>query len=205
MFPICSALRLARFNTALVSDTPPPAWTGSFFTGVPAPAGALLALMPLMVSFEIEAAWPRHALVVGIVLVVVGGLMVSRLPTFSFKKGRVPRHLVLPALLEPVVAADERIAFCAAVDENGYLPTHNRKFSEPQRPGDAAWNTANCRNRRIFNDRVGLAAGRNREPFLLQTYRRDMGGGQFVLMKDISAPITVNGRPWGGLRLAIRA
>lgn len=99
MFPICSALRLARFNTALVSDTPPPAWTGSFFTGVPAPAGALLALMPLMVSFEIEAAWPRHALVVGVVLVVVGGLMVSRLPTFSFKKGRVPRHLVLPALL----------------------------------------------------------------------------------------------------------
>ena len=99
MFPICSALRLARFNTALVSDTPPPAWTGSFFTGVPAPAGALLALIPLMVSFEIEAAWPRHALVVGAVLVVVGGLMVSRIPTYSFKKGRVPRHLVLPSLL----------------------------------------------------------------------------------------------------------
>ena len=99
MFPICSALRLARFNTALLSDTPPPAWTGSYFTGVPAPAGALLALIPLMVSFEIEAAWPRHPLVVGTVLVVVGGLMVSRLPTFSFKKGRVPRHLVLPLLL----------------------------------------------------------------------------------------------------------
>jgi CDP-diacylglycerol--serine O-phosphatidyltransferase len=99
MFPMCSALRLARFNTALVADTPPPAWTGSYFTGVPAPAGALLALIPLMVSFEIEAAWPSHALVVGTVLVLVGGLMVSRLPTFSFKKGRVPRHLVLPALL----------------------------------------------------------------------------------------------------------
>jgi CDP-diacylglycerol--serine O-phosphatidyltransferase len=99
MFPICSALRLARFNTALLADTPPPAWTGSYFTGVPAPAGALLALIPLMVSFEIEAAWPRHALVVGIVLVAVGALMVSQLPTFSFKKGRIPRHLVLPALL----------------------------------------------------------------------------------------------------------
>jgi CDP-diacylglycerol---serine O-phosphatidyltransferase len=99
MFPICSALRLARFNTALLADTPPPAWTGSFFTGVPAPAGALLALVPLMVSFEIEAAWPRHALLVGTVLVVVGGLMVSTLPTFSFKKGRIPRHLVLPSLL----------------------------------------------------------------------------------------------------------
>jgi CDP-diacylglycerol--serine O-phosphatidyltransferase len=99
MFPMCSALRLARFNTALLSDTPPPAWTGSYFTGVPAPAGALLALIPLMVSFEAETAWPRHPLVVGAVLVVIGGLMVSRLPTFSFKKGRVPRHLVLPALL----------------------------------------------------------------------------------------------------------
>jgi CDP-diacylglycerol--serine O-phosphatidyltransferase len=99
MFPICSALRLARFNTGLLSDTPAPAWTGSYFTGVPAPAGALLALIPLLVSFETESVWPRHPLVVGVVLLFVGGLMVSRLPTFSFKKGRVPRHLVLPALL----------------------------------------------------------------------------------------------------------
>lgn len=99
MFPICSALRLARFNTTLLADEPPPAWTGSYFTGVPAPAGALLALIPLLVSFEAEVAWPRHPLVVGATLVVVGGLMVSRLPTFSFKKGRIPRHLVLPALL----------------------------------------------------------------------------------------------------------
>ena len=99
MFPICSALRLARFNTALLTDTPPPAWTGSYFTGVPAPAGALIALVPLVVSFEAEATWPRHPLVIGVVLICVGGLMVSRLPTFSFKKGRIPRHLVLPGLL----------------------------------------------------------------------------------------------------------
>jgi CDP-diacylglycerol---serine O-phosphatidyltransferase len=99
MFPICSALRLARFNTALLSDVPPPAWTGQYFTGVPAPAGALIALIPLVASFEAEAAWPRHPIVVGVVLVVVGGLMVSRLPTFSFKKGRIPRQWVLPALL----------------------------------------------------------------------------------------------------------
>lgn len=112
---------------------------------------------------------------------------------------------VLPPLQERVAGSDERIAFCAAIDENGYLPTHNKKFSQPQRSGDVTWNTANCRNRRIFNDRVGLAAGRSTAPFLLQTYRRDMGGGQFVLMKDISAPISVNGRHWGGMRLAIRA
>ena len=99
------------------------------------------------------------------------------------------------------VPADTQGVVIAAVDPNGYLPTHNRKFSQAQGP-DPAWNTANCRNRRIFDDRVGLKAGRNTEPFLLQVYRRDMGGGVFRMMKDVSAPIRVRGRHWGGLRLA---
>jgi methyl-accepting chemotaxis protein len=111
---------------------------------------------------------------------------------------------VLPPIQEAALESDPAIAFCACVDENGYLPTHNLKFSQAQRPGDVEWNTANCRNRRIFNDRTGLSAGRNKEPFLVQTYRRDMGGGNFVMMKDISAPIFVNGRHWGGVRLAIK-
>jgi methyl-accepting chemotaxis protein len=66
------------------------------------------------------------------------------------------------------------------------------------------WNNANCRNRRMFKDRTGLGAGRNTKPFLLQTYRRDMGGGRFVLMKDLSVPIVVKGRHWGGLSLGYR-
>ena len=111
----------------------------------------------------------------------------------------------LPALQEPMLKLDERVGFCAAVDVRGYLPTHNLKFSAPQRPGDPVWNAANCRNRRIFNDRTGLAAGSHTKPFLLQTYRRDMGGGAFVMMKDASAPIYVGGRHWGGLRLAYRS
>jgi len=53
-------------------------------------------------------------------------------------------------------------------------------------------------------DRTGLASARNTKPFLLQTYRCDMGGGQFVLLKEAAAPITVNGRHWGGIRLACR-
>ena len=110
---------------------------------------------------------------------------------------------LLPELQEALLEADPCIVFCAAVDTNGYLPTHNKKFS--QTPGsDPVWNNANCRNRRVFDDRVGLAAGRNEEPFLLQTYRRDMGGGNFVLMKDVSAPITVRGRHWGGFRLGYK-
>jgi methyl-accepting chemotaxis protein len=110
---------------------------------------------------------------------------------------------VLPAVQERVLELSPEIVFCAAVDRNGYLPTHNRKFSQPQ-GADPVWNAANCRNRRIFNDRVGLRAGQSTAPFLLQIYRRDMGGGNFVLMKDLSAPIFVSGRHWGGLRLAYR-
>jgi methyl-accepting chemotaxis protein len=110
---------------------------------------------------------------------------------------------VLPQFQEPALEFNPKVTFCAAVDRNGYLPTHNRKYSQPQ-GADPVWNNANCRNRRIFNDRTGLRAGRNTEPFLLQTYRRDMGGGQFVMMKDISAPIIVQGRHWGGLRIGYR-
>jgi len=111
---------------------------------------------------------------------------------------------LLPDLQEQVLESDPHIAFCAAVDRNGFLPTHNRKFSQPPRPGDLEWNTAHCRNRRLFNDRVGLRAGQNSGPPLVQAYRRDMGNGEFVMMKDVSAPIFVHGRHWGGFRIGIR-
>jgi methyl-accepting chemotaxis protein len=110
---------------------------------------------------------------------------------------------LLPAIQEPMLDVDSRVVFCAALDRNGYLPTHNHKYSQPQ-GADPVWNAANCRNRRIFNDRTGLAAGRNTKAFLLQTYRRDMGGGSFTLMKDLSAPIHVGGRHWGGLRIGYK-
>jgi aerotaxis receptor len=109
---------------------------------------------------------------------------------------------VLPAIQEPVLAVDPRIQFCAAVTLAGYLPTHNRKYSEPQRPGDVAWNTAHCRNRRVFTDRSGLAAARSTREFLLQSYSRDMGDGRLIRMKEADAPILVNGRHWGAVRLA---
>ena len=108
---------------------------------------------------------------------------------------------LLQPLFDGALSFDPRIVFCTAVDVNGFLPTHNSKFSQPQGQ-DAVWNAANCRNRRFFKDRVGLAAGKNEKAFLLQTYSRDMGGGRFVPMVDVSAPIYVQGRHWGGLRLA---
>ncbi|HWP20420.1 MAG TPA: methyl-accepting chemotaxis protein [Burkholderiaceae bacterium] len=109
---------------------------------------------------------------------------------------------LFPQVQERMLELSPKVVYCIAVDRNGYVPTHNRRYCQPQRPGDVVWNTANSRYRRIFNDRTGLASARNRKPFLLQTYRRDMGGGRHVLMKEVSAPIVVGGRHWGGLRLA---
>lgn len=106
-----------------------------------------------------------------------------------------------PLIQEKYLALSPKVVFCIATDRNGYVPTHNRKYCQPQR-GDLAWDTANSRYRRIFNDRTGLASGRNEKPFLLQTYRRDMGGGNFIVMKEVASPIRVRGRHWGGVRLA---
>lgn len=111
---------------------------------------------------------------------------------------------LFPPLQEPALKALPNVVFCIAADRNGYISTHNRVYCQAQRAGDVVWNTANSRWRRIFNDRTGLASARNTRPFLLQTYRRDMGGGNFVLLKEASAPITVAGRHWGGVRLAYR-
>ncbi|WP_238446662.1 methyl-accepting chemotaxis protein [Azohydromonas australica] len=107
---------------------------------------------------------------------------------------------LFPQVQERSLALSPRVSYVIAVDRNGYCPMHNKKYALPQR-GDVVWDTANSRYRRIFNDRTGLASARNQRPFLLQTYRRDMGGGQYVLLKEASAPITVGGRHWGGLRI----
>ena len=110
----------------------------------------------------------------------------------------------LPPFQEAFLARDLRMAFCAMIDRNGYLPVHNKIYSHPQRAGDVAWNTANSRNRRIFNDPAGLAAGRNLRAYLIQCYARDMGNGNTIMMREIDVPIRVNGRHWGGFRTAYK-
>jgi CDP-diacylglycerol---serine O-phosphatidyltransferase len=97
-FTVCMALRLARFNTAL-DDPNAPAWKGNFFTGVPAPAGALLILYPLALSFLFGDDFFRSPAVTALFITLIGGLMVSRVPTFSFKKVKVPHSYVLPVML----------------------------------------------------------------------------------------------------------
>jgi methyl-accepting chemotaxis protein len=110
---------------------------------------------------------------------------------------------ILPDIQEPLLASDKRMIFAAAVDRNGYLPVHNKIYSHPQRPGQVIWNIANCRNRRIFDDRAGLSAGRVVRPYLIQNYPRQMGD-RIDMMWEIGAPIRVFGKQWGGFRTAYK-
>lgn len=98
LYCVASASRLARFNTMLDDEAPPP-WARNYFTGVPAPAAAGSVLMPMMLSFEIDSTFFHHPVVVGFFLLMVGFLMVSTMPTFSFKKMRVSPKMVLPLML----------------------------------------------------------------------------------------------------------
>jgi methyl-accepting chemotaxis protein len=110
---------------------------------------------------------------------------------------------ILPPIQDPIQKIDFRVVFCVAWAKGGYLPTHNPNYRLPQGP-DPVWNNANCRNKRLFDDRAVKKVAGNTKPFLLQTYRRDMGGGNFVLMKDLSSPILVHGRHWGAFRMGFR-
>ena len=109
---------------------------------------------------------------------------------------------LMPPLTEPVLTSLTGAVFCLVTDRNGYIATHNRKYSQPQKPGDPDWNAANCRNRRIFDDYAGLSAGRNTRPFLLQSYDRNMGGGRTVLIQEVDVPVVIGERHWGAVRLA---
>lgn len=98
-FATCAALRLARFNTKL-GDPDLPAYAYNYFSGVPAPAGAGLALLPMILSFDLgyDAVLKHPALVIAWVF-FIGLLMVSAIPTYSGKKARVPQGLVIPMLI----------------------------------------------------------------------------------------------------------
>jgi len=96
-FVACMALRLARFNTMLEDHTAPK-WTKSYFTGVPAPAGAGLAILPLILVLEYGPVIQPPAQFLAVWMLVVSGLMVSRLPTLSMKGRRIAPVLVAPTL-----------------------------------------------------------------------------------------------------------
>ena len=97
LFAVGMALRLARFNT-MIGETDLP-WAYHFFTGVPAPAGAMLVLLPMILSFQFGEDFFAQPIVTGFFLLGVALLTVSRVPTFSGKKIRIPPIYVLPLML----------------------------------------------------------------------------------------------------------
>ncbi len=111
--------------------------------------------------------------------------------------------LYLASILDGYKTQDHKVIFCIVTDRNGYLPTHNKEYRQMQRTNDTEWNTANCRNRRIFDDRTGILAARNRKPYLVQAYQRNMGNGQKIMLKEYNVPIMLGEEHWGAVRLAI--
>lgn len=107
---------------------------------------------------------------------------------------------VLPMIQEPILERHAFIAYAGAVDNNGYFPTHNKRYSQPL-TGDYNADLVNNRTKRIFSDRTGLRCGNNTRPFLLQTYKRDTG----EVMHDLSVPIIVHGKHWGGFRIGYQS
>ena len=103
---------------------------------------------------------------------------------------------LLPPLQEPVASAHPWIVFAISANPDGYVPTHNDRFCQPL-TGDRARDLVGNRTKRIFGDRVGRSVGAHTDPYRLQVYRRDTG----QIMFDLSVPVFVEGRHWGGFRV----
>ncbi|WP_419178898.1 methyl-accepting chemotaxis protein [Pseudomonas trivialis] len=106
---------------------------------------------------------------------------------------------VLPAIQEDLLPRHEGLVFAIACTPQGYVPTHNKVFSQAL-TGDAQVDAVQNRTKRKFEDRTGIRCGSHQQAVLLQTYTRDTG----ELMHDLSVPIVVKGRHWGGLRLGYK-
>lgn len=110
IFAISGGLRLARFN-ATMDDPNKPAFAENFFTGVPAPAGAICVLLPIYLSLLGAPTLP--AMVIALYAMIIAFLMVSRLPVFSGKKvgARVPRDMVLPVVVAVIMVVALLISY----------------------------------------------------------------------------------------------
>ena len=105
---------------------------------------------------------------------------------------------VLPAIQEPLLQRHPALVYAIATTPEGYVPTHNRAFSQPP-VGNPEIDRVKSRSKRLFNDRTGGRCGSHQRRLLLQTYSRDTG----ELMHDLSVPIMVRGRHWVGCGRAI--
>jgi len=114
---------------------------------------------------------------------------------FSTQSDRLFDEIISP-IQEDIVGRDKRMFYAICIDRSGYCPSHNLRYTKPL-TGDVNKDKDGNRTKRIFNDRTGIRAATSEDPFLLQTYLRDTG----EIMNDMSTPIVMAGRHWGGVRI----
>jgi len=110
---------------------------------------------------------------------------------------------LFPPIIHPRAELTPKVVLCAITDNNGYMPVNSPRFSKPP-TDDPVWNAAHSRHRIRLVDRTADNVAANHKPFLVQTYRRNLGD-RFQVLKDYSAPIIIKGRRWGALRICAEA
>ncbi|ASG65051.1 chemotaxis protein [Idiomarina piscisalsi] len=106
---------------------------------------------------------------------------------------------ILPSIQEPILNRHDNIVYAITTDPKGYVARHNNAFNKPL-TGDPKKDLVGNRSRRMFNDKTGARCGAHTQALLLQTYKRDTG----EVMHDLSVPIYVNGKHWGGFRIGYK-
>lgn len=143
VFSAASALRLARYNVMQTTDTPK--WKKGFFSGVPAPAGAGLALLPLIIWLQFPEFFEQLAFanpLVGLWVIFVGALMVSRIPTWSTKQLKLPAKMAMPSLafaalvMAALIHAPWQTLSIMAILYLGHIPFSIRHFLKLQKQNE---------------------------------------------------------------------
>ncbi len=129
--------------------------------------------------------------------VLIKGYEWGKNPKYHSRFDAVTDRLV-PRLLDKIMGDDQDFVFAIGVDDNGYIPTHNSKYSQAI-TGNLEKDLLGNRTKRIANYGEGLAAAKNLEPSLVQVYKRNTG----EMMWDVSSPIFVKGKHWGAIRVGV--
>lgn len=103
----------------------------------------------------------------------------------------------LRPMLDRQTGEDSAIVGCCLIDMNGWLPTHISARSQPQRPGERAWNMEHARNRQMFMDSQTRRALDGEGDFFLFTYRQDLGEGRYRALRSAFVPLIFAGKRWG--------
>ncbi|ALS97149.1 methyl-accepting chemotaxis protein [Lacimicrobium alkaliphilum] len=106
---------------------------------------------------------------------------------------------ILPEYQEQALNSEDHIVYAIVTDPNGYVARHNNGFNQPL-TGDSKKDLLGNRSRRMFDDKTGSRCGAHTQQLLLQTYKRDTG----EVMHDLSVPLYVNNKHWGGFRIGYR-